>query len=85
MRAPAPASRLPRRRPPSSSPLPLDLESTHAEAPTSKRTERESRPPLPPPTAGRDALLGKLRKRADSMDAVAIQKILEHKKRHADS
>jgi hypothetical protein len=66
-------------------PPPLDLESTHAEAPTSKRTERESRPPPAPSIAGRDALLGKLRKRADSMDAVAIQKILEHKKRHADS
>ncbi|HEY8089340.1 MAG TPA: hypothetical protein VIF09_15880 [Polyangiaceae bacterium] len=66
-------------------PLPLDLESTHAEAPTSKRTERESRPPLAPGASGRDALLGRLRKRADSMDAVAIQKILAHKKRHADS
>ena len=63
---------------------PFNLESTHAEAPTSKRSaERPAHPPLAPNAAGRDALLGRLRKRADSMDATAVQRILELKKRHA--
>lgn len=74
---------------------PVDLESTHAEAPTSKRSERPSGPPPlpqaarspsppgPPPPGGRDALLARLRKRADSLDAAAMQRILDRKKRHA--
>lgn len=66
---------------------PFDLESTHAEAPASKRSERPSAAPLAPAPApapgGRDELLERLRKRADSLGAAAMQRILDEKKRHA--
>lgn len=66
-----------------SQPARLDLEATHAEVPTSKRSERPPRPaPVAavPAPAGRDALLERLRARARSMDATAVKKILEHRK-----
>lgn len=62
---------------------PLDLESTRAEAPTAKRVEHP--PPAPakvthaPP--GRDELLGRLRTRSKALEATAVQRILEHRRR----
>ena len=73
--------------PESSSPVevPLDLESTRAEAPVAKRSERP--PPVPgailqaPP--GRDELLERLRTRSKALEATAVQRILEQRRREA--
>ena len=58
----------------------FDLESTHAEAPSSKRSER---PPAPSNTApaDRDGLLEKLRVRAKTLDEDQIRAILAKPKR----
>jgi hypothetical protein len=76
-------------------PPPIDLESTHAEAPDAKRTEHAAAPipraaeptsvPPPPPAApgGRDALLDRLRARSKALEPSAVQRILEGKRREA--
>jgi hypothetical protein len=66
-------------------PTPLDLESTHAEAPAAKRSElpptvSAKATPAPP---GRDELLERLRKRSKALEATAVQRILEQRRRQA--
>ncbi|HEY3818322.1 MAG TPA: hypothetical protein VGL81_14180 [Polyangiaceae bacterium] len=78
------------RAPPSPAPVapvaaeaPLDLESTHAEVPSAKRSEG------PPPPArqvahappDRDELLGRLRARSKELEASVVQRILEPRRR----
>jgi hypothetical protein len=61
----------------------IDLESTHAEAPTSKRSERPphpAQPALAPAPGGKEALLERLRARAHTLDATAVGRILEQRK-----
>jgi len=62
---------------------PLDLESTHAEAPAAKRSER---PPMAasratPAPPGREELLDRLRTRSKALEATAVQRILDQRKR----
>ena len=60
----------------------LDLESTHAEAPRSKRSERPvARDATTAPPADRDGLLQRLRVRAKTLDEDQIRAILEKPKR----
>jgi hypothetical protein len=68
--------------PPASS-EPLDLESTHAEGPAAKRSERPQAPSTPGlhAPAGRDALLDRLRARSKALEPTAVQRILERNKR----
>ncbi len=62
---------------------PLDLESTRAEAPAAKRSERP--PPAPsratqaPPD--REELLDRLRTRSKALEATAVQRILDQRRR----
>src|ERR1019366_5498741 len=71
--------------PEASAEAPLDLESTRAEAPTAKRSERPppgpSKAPLTPP--GREQLLERLRARSKALDPTAVQRILEQRRRDA--
>ena len=71
--------------PEASAEAPLDLESTRAEAPTAKRSERPppgpSKAPLTPP--GREELLDRLRARSKALEPTAVQRILERRRRDA--
>lgn len=71
--------------PEASGEAPLDLESTHAEAPAAKRSEHP--PPMPSPTTSasprREELLERLRSRARGLAPDTVEQILEHKRRHA--
>ena len=71
--------------PEASAEAPLDLESTRAEAPTAKRSERPppgpSKAPLTPP--GREELLDRLRARSKALEPTAVQRILEQRRRDA--
>jgi len=80
---PSRGSTPPAREPSPAQPPPpsIDLESTHAEAPRAKKS-------VPPPSPGqgsappdREALLNRLRARAKTLDAIAVQRILESRRR----
>lgn len=78
---PSRGSAPPAREPSPAQPPSVDLESTHAEAPRAKKS-------VPPPSPGqgsappdREALLDRLRARAKTLDAVAVQRILESRRR----
>jgi hypothetical protein len=71
--------------PPTASDGPLDLESTRAEGPAAKRTEVPSpvAAKVSPAPAGRDELLERLRTRSKGLEATAVQRILEQRRRDA--
>jgi hypothetical protein len=60
---------------------PLDLESTRAEAPRAKRSDRVGPTPSAAPAPERDALLARLRDRMKALDPAVVDGILEQRRR----